>query len=240
MKRLFVILFWLFVLALAGFASGRISFPPPKAKVDPAYGPRGTRALWVAKYNVDLQQQVDAVLARIEKAAVEIFPEKPAGHAKALSDAAEEHLTENIGYAIPGELKAFLKSEHTHRIPWPKIWSDWYVYGPDDISQWSVGEYLSWCDPVYKQPSADNCEWGPGMLIFMADSYEFLALNIETGEIYVIDPENGFDYQASSMLAWLEKTASRLEDKSYINNEYEFFIAKKDGSRAESPGGHDE
>lgn len=240
MKRAFVILFWLVILALAALASGRISFPATKAKVDPAYGPRGTRALAIAKYDVELQQRVDAVLKRIEKAAVEIFPQKIVHGPKALSDVEVARLESDFSFAVPGELRAFLKSEPVARIPWPKIWSQWQLYGPDDISQWSIGEYLSWCNPIYKQPSAENCEWGPGVMIFMADSYEFFAIDIETGEIYIIDPESGFEYQAGSLLAWLEKTASRLEEKSYVNNEYEFFLTKNDGTQAASPGGPDE
>ena len=237
MNRVSVILFWLLVFALAALASGRISFPT-SAKFDPSYGPHGTRALATAKYDQNVQQSVDSLLERIEKSSVAIVPDQPASNWKSLTDTGLEQLESDLGYAIPGELKAFLKSEHLGRIPWQKIWSDWYVHGADDIHQWSIGEYLSWCvHPGTNIPSADSCEYGPGMVLFISNDYEFFAAHIETGGVWIIDPESGFEYQASGMLAWLEKTATRLENGEFVNNEDEFLFIKKDKQTANSPGG---
>ena len=251
MKRVIIILLWASMLIGAGFLSGRLSLPVTPLKADPDFGPGGTRALRTAEYDIELQNTVDAVLARIEKASLEIF--SAAKHSPPpLTDGSAAELEVRLGYALPGQLKAFLKSKHTNRIPWSKIWSDWYIHNTDDIYQWSIGEYLSWCDPEGAMPSVENGEWAPGMILFMSNAYEYFAINIETGHLSIIDSESrerlvlpttvgtegrrGFDLQSKSLLIWLENTASRLEEKNYINNVDEFLFKHENGSETDSPG----
>lgn len=236
MRNFSHITFWCVVLIFAAWLSGRLSLPVGPLTVDPMVGPNGTNAKHHARYNADVQQEMDRVLTRIENASLHLFRSTEPDNVGPSADSQIAKLESKLGFSVPGQLKAFLKSEITRRIQWSTIWLGWRQNDLAEVAQWSIGEYLSWCNPENGMPERDSREWVPGMVIFMTDDYEFLAVDIETGVLTMIDPESGFHDQAPGLMKWLENIANRLESKQYVSSADEFYLTNSKGKSVESPG----
>ena len=230
---------WALVLFLIAFYNGRIGFPKPAQLLHADRGPRGANALRVTKYDEKIQQEMDLVVARLKRALSDTHPPSLDCFGEPVTDEQIAELESQFGYELPGQLKAFLK---IHGPP-NKTTADglagssWSFYGTKWIHQWSM-ESTHWVSAeggVPRVPETHN-GWGPGFVMFMGNTYEFLGIYLENGKVYQLDPESGYAEHAASLADWFNNISDRLENGQYSKNGGDFELTPPSGEYMSTPG----
>lgn len=226
-------------MLVAAVWSGRIHFPG-KAAIDPAIGPRGTLAQKITHYDESVQSQIEAVVERIKVKTQEVLPKSMECFGDPATSDEIAWLESQLGYPLPGQLKALLKMHNGQKAPQREfLEAGWRFHSIDSVASDS-GETISWVSPEGSMPRPGNNDYGnfPGFVVFMSNDYEFLGLYLEDGKVYELDPESGYSLHADSLHQWLENIALRLENGQYEKSDDEFYLLDSKGNSLsyESPG----
>ena len=199
---------------LIAFYNGRIRFPQP-AQLHADRGPRGGNALRVTKYDEKIQQEMDAVVARLKRALSDAHPASLDCFGDPATDEQIAELESRFGYELPGQLKAFLKihGPPDKRTADGLAGSNRHFYEIDSIYKRSMEttHRTPWGTPEGGMPCAPDWYygWAPGVVEIMSDDYEFLGIYIEDGKVYELDPESGYVEQATSLVDWFNNISDR-------------------------------
>ncbi len=162
----------------------------------------------------DEQRQIKLakIWTRIENRLKQVAPKLAANLGPPASPQDIERLEQQLGYALPGELKASLL---VHGRGHGEFVGRYWLYGPAHIySNWEMyleldfGGYAS--VPLEPDGKEYTGFWHPGWLPVAGwNTYE-IVINLETGEVFRYqDP--GVGWSAESWSVWLETIAERLE-----------------------------
>jgi cell wall assembly regulator SMI1 len=165
----------------------------------------------IQRYDEKRQAKLTKIWTRIENRLNIIAPKIAAGLGPPASSQDIERLEQQLGYTLPGELKASLL---IHGLGHRDFVGGYLLYGPANIySNWEMyletdaGGYAS--TPLEPDEGYDGF-WHPGWLPVAGCNAFEMVINLETGEVFNYqDP--GVTWTAESWSVWLETIAERLE-----------------------------
>ena len=164
----------------------------------------------IQRYDLSRQSELDILWRRINSATLKHAPEFNRKNAPLANVEGINQLETQLGYQIPGELRALLLSEHisSHSLGSYELYTPPQIHGNWEMYLEIAAGYLQ--SPI--TPSPDDCDpfWHPGWIPFGGwDAYE-LIINLETGEVYSYN-DPGVRWEADSLTHWLTNVADRLE-----------------------------
>lgn len=172
----------------------------------------------IQRYDSARQTDFKNLWKRIDNLLANQQPATPAGPSipdliglrKPADPSAIETLEQNLGYKIPGDLKASLL---VHNGSDSGFLSNYQLLSAEKIlASWSLHLYVEAADGVVIDSTPENCSlfWHPGWIPVAGPDPALIVINLENGKVYRFN-EPGLSLIADSWKQWLTTAADRLE-----------------------------